>query len=120
MNRRIRRLFTASVAILALLMSQLAVSAHACDMLRMPMSASQAESSDCPELNTANLCDHHCRFGDSAVDPVKPVPALDLTSGPSLYIHQPYPASSLAGLSSRETPPPPEPPPAIRFSVLRI
>lgn len=120
MNRRIRRIFTAIAAILALLMSQLAVSAHVCEMVGMAVTVTQPAPDGCPDLNTANLCDQHCQFGHSAVDQGKPVPSLDLTSGPALHIQQPYPSPILAKHSPRETPLPPEPPPAIRFSVLRI
>jgi hypothetical protein len=123
MNRRIRRICTAFAAILALLMSQLAVSAHVCEMAGMADVAvrlTQPSPGGCPELNTPNLCDQHCQFGQSAVDQGKPVPSLDLTSGPALHIQQPYPSPILAKRSPREMPLPPEPPPAIRFSVLRI
>jgi hypothetical protein len=120
MNSRIRRVSTAIIAALALLASQLALSAHVCETMSAVAAVASMESVDCPPLDTVNLCEQHCQFGHSAVDPGKPVPAQDLTSGPTLYIHQPYPVPLLAARSLRELPPPPEPPPAIRFSVLRI
>ena len=120
MNRRIRHIFTAFAAILALLMSQLAVSAHVCEMAGMAVTVTEPAPNGCPDLNTPNLCDQHCQFGQSAVDQGKPLPSLDVTSGPALHIQQPYPFPILAKRSPRETPLPPEPPPAIRFSVLRI
>jgi hypothetical protein len=120
MNSRVRRLSTAIVAVFALLISQLAVSAHVCEMMGISETAARTASGDCPQLDTANLCNQHCQFGQSAVDPGKPLPTADLTSGPALYIHQPYPASVLATQLPRELPLPPEPPPAIRFSVLQI
>lgn len=120
MNRRIRRLSTAFVAMLVLLMSQLAVAAHVCSMAGSHVQMSAMDADDCSGPAGANMCDQHCQFGHAAVDPAKPVPALDVTTGPSLNIQHTFPVPGLALRSPRETPPPPQPPPAIRFSVLRI
>lgn len=120
MNRRLRRLATAFVAGIALLFSQLVVSAHACDQLVGVAAMSAMEANGCPEMNIVNLCDQHCQFGHSAVDQGKPVASPDITSGPAIHVQQPYPSPFLAGQAPREAPLPPEPPPAIRFSVLRI
>jgi hypothetical protein len=122
MQRRSRRLSTALLAIFALLISQLAVSAHICAIMDSAASTIQLEmASPCPdEGNSQNVCEQHCQFGHAAVDHAKPLPALDLTLGPALHIDHPYVFLSLERRSLRELPPPPEPPPAIRFSVLRI
>lgn len=121
MNRRTRQLSTALVAIFALLMSQLALSAHACEMMASPTSVVADSQSPCPgSMDTANLCDQHCQFGNSAVDHGKPLPAFDVTLAPALHIDQPHVFPALPRRSLREMPPSPEPPPAIRFSVLRI
>ena len=121
MLSRSRRLSIALLAIFALLISQLAVSAHICAIMSSGTSAVSVEmSSPCTdEHNSQNVCEQHCQFGHLAVDHAKPLPAPDLTLGSALRIDQPYVFPSLERRSLRELPPP-EPPPAIRFSVLRI
>lgn len=122
MIRHSRRFLTALLAIFALLMSQLAVSAHVCGLMDFGAVAMQAElSAPCPEpMAPSNVCEQHCQFGQSSVDQGKPLASVDVTSGPSLRIDQPYASLPLLRRSRPDSPPPPEPPPAIRFSVLRI
>jgi hypothetical protein len=123
MTRRARRLVVALVALLALLTSQLALSAHICEMLSSSSAAVHSQSSTpCPDMPaTSNLCDQHCQFGASAVDQAKPVPALDVTAlSPGLHVNEPFVLFPGPRFSYRDSPLPPEPPPAIRFSVLRI
>ena len=121
MISRTRRLSTALVAIFALLMSQLALSAHACGTMASSTSVVAESQGPCPgSMDTSNLCDQHCQFGDSVMEHGKPLPALDVTLMTALRIDQPYLVPVLSRRSLREMPPPPEPPPAIRFSVLRI
>lgn len=119
MTRHSRRFFTALFAAFALLMSQLAISAHVCGVLES--ASKQAEmSASCPELMDSSIvCQQHCQFGESNVDQGKPFAPMDVTSVPFLRIDQPYVSVPLVrrpGLDS----PPPDPPPATRFSVLRI
>jgi len=107
---------------LALLLSQLAVSAHFC---ALPSSiepvAQVATHAPCSEMAVpANLCTQHCQFGSSVVDHGKPFPTLDLTLGSALLVVHPFARLPLAQRPARELPLPPEPPPAIRFSALRI
>ena len=121
MISRTRRLSTALVAMFALLMSQLALSAHACGTMASPASIVADSQVPCPEsMVTSNLCDQHCQLGSAAFDHGKPLPALDVTLATALRIDQPYLVPVLSRRSPREMPPPPEPPPAIRFSILRI
>lgn len=122
MFRCSRRVSTALIAIFVLLMSQLAVSAHVCELMDSGGVAMQAElSTPCPEpMGPSNVCEQHCQFGQSSVDQGKPLASVDVTLGPSLRIDQPYASLPLVRRSRRDLPPPPEPPPAIRFSVLRI
>lgn len=123
MNRRFRRFFMAFLAVFALLGSQLAVSAHFCNV--MAGSASHAamdmagDGAGCPEVDTHNLCEQHCSFGNSAVDS-KQAPALDTAPAtPFAYVNRP-PVAASPVVRNRYPVLPPEPPPAIRFSVLRI
>lgn len=125
MFRKPRRCLTAFLAIFALLISQLAVAAHACGHINAVAQAelvAQAESSGpCPEpMFPSILCQQHCQFGQSNVDQGKPFASVDVTSAPASPIDQPYASLLLVPRSGHDSPPPPEPPPAIRFSVLRI
>ena len=121
-RRRLRR-FPALIAVLALLVSQLALSVHACGVA-MQMSLAQAHAAmpaDCDEpMPSPNVCVQHCAYGESAVDAAKPLPAVDVTAGPALQVRAPLVIEVHRSLAQRQPPPPPQPPPAIRFSVLRI
>lgn len=121
MHRRLRR-FSAFIAIFAMLAAQLALSAHACGMMQMSFAqAHAAMPADCDQpMPSPNLCVQHCAYGESAVDAAKPLPAIDVTAGPALQVHEPVAAKLHRPLAQRQPPLPPEPPPAIRFSVLRI
>jgi hypothetical protein len=123
MTRRARRAAVAFLALFALLTSQLALSAHACEMLSSGGAAIHSQSpSPCPDMPvTSNLCEQHCQFGASAVDQGKPLPALDVTVvSPGLHVDRLFVLARTLRLSLRDSPLPPEPPPALRFSVLRI
>jgi len=122
MNRRVRRVSISLVAMLALLLSQVAVSAHFCAMSSPAEPLAQvAVDGPCPEMAiAANLCAQHCQFGHSVVDQGKPLPTLDLTLGSGLLVVSPFARVALAQRPAREPPLPPEAPPAIRFSALRI
>jgi hypothetical protein len=122
MNRRLRRISTALIAMLALLMSQLAVATHVCAIMGASPAAAEAKMApDCADpVKNLNACERHCSFGSSAVDLAKPVPAPDLMSGPVLRVGRPFVPSSAAARWLRATPLPPQPPPAILFSVLLI
>ena len=122
MNRRVRRVSTSLIAILALLLSQLVVAAHFCAVLSPAGPLVQVASlSPCQEMAVpANLCAQHCQFGNSVVDHGKPFPTLDLTLGPGLLVVRPFARLPLVERPARETTLPPEPPPAIRFSAARI
>lgn len=122
MLRRSRRISTALLAVIVMLMSQLAVSAHACGIMGAGSAAIQVGmSSPCPDLlDSSNLCDQHCQFGASSVDSGKPLQAVDVALGPVLRIVQPFISLPLVRRSRSGSPPPPEPPLAIRFPVLRI
>jgi hypothetical protein len=121
MNRRLRRISTALIAMLALLMSQLAVATHVCELMGAAPVAAQAMPPDCGDtVKDLNACERHCDFGSSAVDLAKPLAALDVMSGPVMRLDRPFISPFLAVLALLATPPPPQPPPTLLFSVLLI
>ena len=122
MIRPIRRFSTALVAMVALLISQLAVAAHFCAMTPWGGPAMQIHAdSPCGDMpGPANLCEQHCQFGAATVDQGKPFPTLDSTLGRAVLSVRAFAFLPLAGRPGPQLPPPPEPPASIRFSVLRI
>ena len=117
-----RLLRTAWVVIGALLFSQLALASHACARLGAAAASLEVAMPDgCTEQPEApSLCREHCRFGESAFDLAKPLPSIDVTAGPALFIRDVPSVATLSPRDALDLQPPPDPPPAIRFSVLRI
>jgi hypothetical protein len=127
MNRR-QRIVAALLAVLALVFSQLAVSAHACEFAPRPQVAETAPGHECCNeddsgANSAgsNVCVEHCQFGQASFDGGQPAPGLADVTGPALRVDagestatdDRRPAWLLVPLAA-------PPPAAILFGVLRI
>jgi len=124
---RLHRRLAASLAALALVFAQLAVSAHACEVTGQPGKRSaDAKPVTCHEVSPAegtgeNLCEQHCQYGDASVESNAPAPVAMHVAGPALRLE---PAGTLPteaiSPSRADVPPIAAPPPAILFGVLRI
>ena len=118
MTRR-TRLISALLTLLALLFSQLAVSAYVCPM-ESGVEAAMAASEDVPLAN-ANVCDSHCKYGSSASGhasaDVWPVPLI------AAYLLKPVVVSTTREMSRAlvdHASAVGRPPPWSLFGVLRI
>lgn len=128
MNRR-HRLVASLLAVLALVFSQLAVSAHACVLAGQPLLAAAASAHDCcaedgsADGNPAgdNVCVEHCHYGEASFDGGQSVPAMVGQVGSILRVDSPARAfaASIRPAWLLTTPATP-PPVAILFGVLRI
>ena len=118
MSRR-NRLLTALFAAVALLASQLAVSAYACPMAAASHAQAQA---DCDEAAVnVNLCERHCDYGSASLEAAKPPQAPPVALVASLRVAlSDACVSAIVARSSRVAPGPAPPPPLGRFTVLRI
>ena len=124
---RLHRRLAASLAALALVFAQLAVSAHACDVTGQPgKQPAAAKPVTCHEVSPAegageNLCEQHCQYGDASVESNAPAPLAMHVAGPALRLEPAgtLPAEAISP-SRADVPPIAAPPPAILFGVLRI
>ena len=125
---RRRRPLAAFLAVIALVLGQFMVSAHACEQSsRAPKGEVAAQSVHCHGVvdeagSPGNLCEQHCQYGESSVDSTWPATAAADLSGPYLRIE---PATVLDDTSAppllrRQAPTAAPPPAAILFGVLRI
>jgi hypothetical protein len=78
---RRHRAFAAVLAILALLFSQLAVSAFACPRIEAVVAAVQMPEGHC-EKQQPNVCHEHCEYGAATVNQVSPDLAPDVLALP--------------------------------------
>ena len=128
MSRR-HRLVASLLAALALVFTQLAVSAHACIVAGPSMVADAASNHDCcseddgaggsPAIEV--LCVEHCHYGEASFDGGQSVPGIIELCGSHLRVdsHERVlaPNSGPAWLIAAPAAPPPA---AIVFGVLRI
>ena len=113
--------FAAVLAILALLFSQLAVSAFACPRIEAVVSAMDMPEGHC-EKPQKNVCTKHCEYGAATVNQVSPDAAPDVLALPLPWRADPQPVILPAGddpvrghdLRSHS------PPPLALFGALRI
>jgi hypothetical protein len=118
-----RRPFAAAVAIVALLFSQLAVSAFACprDNVAQAMEAMDSMPEGHCEKQKPNLCGKHCDYGAANVNQASPDLAPDVLALPLPWRAEPLPALAIATAPVARTPQSHPPPPLILlFGALRI
>jgi len=115
-----RRPFAAAVAIVALLFSQLAVSAFACPRDNVAQAMEAMAESHC-EKQKPNLCGKHCDYGAANVNQASPDLAPDVLALPLPWRAEPLPLMAVAAAPVARTPRNHPPPPLILlFGVLRI
>ena len=117
------RPFAAAVAIVALLFSQLAVSAFACprDNVARAMEAMEAMPEGHCEKQKPNLCGKHCDYGAANVNHASPDAAPDVLALPLPWRAEPLAALAGPAAPVARTPRTHPPPPLILlFGVLRI
>jgi hypothetical protein len=117
MSRRL----TAAIAIVALLFSQLAVSAFACPMDAPPAAMMAMAPDHCEGMATPNLCDRHCDYGAANVSHATPDLAPEVLALPLPWRAVSVTASAASvripvAAAARSH----SPPPLTLFGVLRI
>ncbi len=117
MSRFVRTL-AALAAIAALLFSQLALAAHACERVARH-SPECGQTAPVNDEAPSNLCMKHCQDGKASVDMAKPLTPI-ASSASIVSIPLPAPAFSAQRPVSLAIPHPPPPTFAARSSALRI
>lgn len=118
---RRHRAFAAVLAILALLFSQLAVSAFACPNIQAIVAAMEMPEGHCDKPQP-NVCNKHCEYGAATVNQVSPDVAPDVLALPLPWRAEPQlvllPAvdDPVRGHDFRSH----SPPPLALFGALRI
>jgi len=128
MSRR-HRIVATLLAAFTLVFAQLAVSAHACELVVQSMATQAAPGHECcaedvgDGTNPAggNVCVEHCQHVQASFDNGQPAPGIVETAGPALRVDAGDPALSADGRPAwLLVPPAASPPAAILFGVLRI
>jgi len=118
-----RRPFAATLAIVALVFSQLAVSAFACprDNVAQAMEAMDSMPEGHCEKQKPNLCGKHCDYGAANVNQASPDLAPDVLALPLPWRAEPAPAPAAWHRTATRVPTRSHsPPPLALFGALRI
>ena len=113
---------SAVIAIVALLFSQLLVSAFACPMeAPAPAAMAAMDSEHCDGIAKPNLCERHCDYGNANVNHAAPDLAPDILALPLPWRAAPAPAPAAWLRTATRVPTRSHsPPPLALFGALRI